>query len=598
MSKVAFEKQSCLETCSSEVLNLVTSRLNGADVMALFLCGAPQLSKRLFNEGVSVIRFDWSHPRYRIWYPLVMKFKRLQCLDITADYARFFSRFQLSSHFSTLTELVLTLALPRKEKAIQCLDSWNPQDSSPLNLGEAMPFLEKLILRHFEVSIAFVSLLPPLLLYLDMAYYLSKSNREYCTKTAHIEALPRNLTYLALKSDMDSSEASIKALPSTLKTAKLQITLKAETLNFFPKSLTLLEGRTAHLPLESLNNLPIGIQIVEIVIDQGVPAQEMKNVILPGHVTHLSIAGTQEIPIFETSLPPQLIHLILNNAGSLKDSDFACLPKTLKMLSLSRCNSSLTPVMLKYLPIQLRFLVLGRSEPFKDEWILAGLPPNLVGLDIIPHFSWSNEVLQHLPRSLVNVNIGKMTKLNNQGISLLPPFLTILNTSTTRYVTGKCFRSLPRTLTRFMIDTGDTISDHEISHLPRALKYLRIWGAKFLTDACFKMMPRRLDTLVLNGPGPIFSTARISELPQSITILTFPPEVNHELTTAYFSQKFTMLDSDEREDIELPIYLSPLAPPSPNSGRNSQKKREEEDVSIISSISSIFSKNFWSAKLN
>jgi hypothetical protein len=518
-----------------------------------------------------------------------MKFRKLRSLDIKADYERFFRRFQLSPHLSTLEELSLTLSPPHREKEVRCLDFTAPT-AGPLNLGEALPNLKKLVLLNFQISIEMVTNLPPSIEHLEIAYFFSTATRETSCGLKHIQALPRTLTYLSLKSRIECSAENIKALPRSLKTCKLNTVFKSEVMELFPPGLTILEGETIELDVNALNNLPIGVKAVQLALGSSrtqVAEVDFPNVVLPSHVTVLKIHAERVSvpPIGPSTLPPKLTFLMMESSGAMLERHFHFLPPTLIAIDLRQCSSSLTSEVVKLLPQGLKSLSLSRAAPFGDDWLTAGLPPNLLNLDMSPHFKWQNEALGSLPRSLININLSRMNRLNDFGVGLLPPMITLLNACGSRHLTGKCFATLPRSLTQLMVDAGASIQDHEISHLPRSLTYLRIWGAKNLTDACFRMLPRRLETLVLDGPGPHFAADRIADLPQSITILTFVPEINRSLTTAYFSQKFSRLDSDEREDPESPIYLQPSPRPTATNG-----------PSVSSFFSNLFSKEFWSSK--
>jgi hypothetical protein len=567
---------SCLETCPPEVLNLVTSVLPGSDIMALFLCGAPRLNIRLFNEGVSVLRFDWSHPRYRIWYPFVMKFRKLDRLDITATYNRFFNRFKPSPTFTTLTELSLTLAPPIDEKTARCLDTPVNEGDVPLNMGECFPILEKLVLKGFTLSTEFVEKLPPTLLHLEITMRSLGDPRMPYLKTSQIKALPRSLTFLNLQPSMESSAANVEALPQGLKTAILNTRLKDETIELFPKSLTLLEANTESLSVPAIISIPSFVRRISVLVSNPADATTWSQEVLPDHVTEIRISGFFNALMF----PQKLTLLELDSSGNLLNEDFKNLPPTLKKLHLHKVSPSLSPEVVKTLP-KLRSLTMTRVENFSDEWIKAGLPQSLIALDLVPHYSWSNESLALLPRGLRSVNLSKLKKLNDVGVALLPPHLTTLNASGSRYITGECFKDLPRGLAHLIIDTGHSVSDEHIAFLPRGLTYLRIWGAKFLSDNCFRHLPRRLSTLVLDGPSARFTTSKVDSLPKSIKILTFAAEINRDMTTAYFTLPMVKLDSDEREDEE--AYPTNPVP-----------KKAATDLKPSSSI---FSLEFWTSIL-
>ena len=564
MSEFTIQVSSRLETCPPDILRYITALLLGPDVMALFLCGAPKLSARLFNDGVSSLQFDWTHPRYRIWYPFVMKFRRLERLSITATYERFFSRFEMSPHFRTLYELELTVT--SKTANTLWLETIDPEiRGTPLNLGKATPFLKTLILRQCSVSHTFVTLLPPTLRTLEIRVHSRYASDAYCVNEDTIAALPRELEHLTLLPLISSSKESIAALPPTLKSIRPVAEFDESTFGLWPQSATLVVGNTLSLSVEAIAQLPPFIQ--QIVTQYG-----STDLHIPDHVTLLHLKSRSPA----LSLPSKLTSLTLSDSYIWRMNDMLELPKTLKYLEMRNMGPGFTPAFIKSLP-NLRSLSLQRIESFEDEWIVEGLPETLTHLDLNPHHKLSDEAFKLLPRGLRSISLSRHAKISNQGVANLPESLTSLKLFSATHLTGECFKGLPRGLTELVLSKASQVENYHLSHLPRWLTYLRLESPVKITEDGFKMLPRRLKTLTFAGEVPKFSPSRVSELPPSITQL-------YALSNESFEQAFrtarpAKLDTDEREEIESPIIIP--------------KKTQSAGHTSSSTSLSIFTSTFW-----
>lgn len=564
MSTASTPRISALEVCPPDILRCVTALLPGADVMALFLCGAPRLSARLFNEGVSSLQFDWTSRRYRIWYPFVMKFRRLERLALAASYERFFRRFEWSPNFSTLLELEFTMTSKTTNAALW-LDSVDPLvPGTPLNLRLAAPNLNTLKIRQCSVSHAFLSLLPESLRTLQVLIKptIGPDGREPLATV--IAVLPRDLEHLWVKPLLGTDSATIAALPPKLKTLHSVGEFEVRTLDEWPKSLQLLEGDTTMLPIESLEQLPSFIQDVRT-------PHTGNRLHIPDHVTSLTLTTRTDA----MSLPSGLTSLKLHDAHNWGLNDFKSLPKTLTSLETRHMGPTVTAEVLPFLP-KLKSLTLQRIESFGDEWLLLGLPDTLTELELLPCFSWTDEAIAHLPVGLRNVNLTRLKKITDIGIRHLPYTLTSIKLMSTMHVTGNCFRDLPGGLLTFALEYAQNVEDYHLSHLPRLLTYLRLGYAEKLTDDGFKLLPRRLMTLSLDEKGPSHSVDRVADLPHSLTQINSTAKNYNEFVAAYFKVQPLMLDTDEREEPETPI----IVPKQPK-------------AIATDSSGSIFSTSFW-----
>lgn len=554
MAEAPKARVSSLEVCPPDVLRCVTALLPGSDVMALFLCGAPKLSARLFNEGVSSLEFDWTSRRIRIWYPFVMKFRRLSRLSITASYERFFRRFEWSPNFSTLLELEFTMTT-KAANASLWLDHVDPeQPGTPLNLSLAAPNLVTLKLRQCSVSYHFLALLPASLRTLQILVQSASASGENQPMEAVIAILPRDLEHLTIAPPLLPHATIVNALPQKLKTLRQIAYIEEATINLWPQSLELvIVNDTTGLSLESIAALPKCFQNVQTHLGSA-------NLHIPDHVTTLKLMARAN-PI---SLPSNLTSLTLTESHYWRNNDFKELPKTLTFLEMRNMGPDLMPSLLKTLP-KLRHLSFQRIESFNDDWLLEGLPDTLRELELLPSYAWSDAALAHLPRGLREVNLTRLKKISDAGIPLLPFTLTSIKLMSTLHITGNCFRDLPGGLHTFALEYAEKVENYHLSHLPRLLTYLRLGHAELISEDGFKLLPRRLKSLSLDEKSNISSTARVAELPHSLTLITMGTKIHKEFTEAYFKVRPIMLDTDEREEAETPILVpAKLAPASPS----------------------------------
>lgn len=518
--------------------------------MALFLCGARVLSMKLFNEGASRLDFDWTHRRHRIWYPFVMKFRKLSSLSVAATYQRLFHRFELSRNFVTLKELSLTMPTPYPVERSQCLDNLPSNGKQPLNLGEYCPVLEKLVLTGFTVGLPFIVLLPPTLKHLQVTI---RSGSDIWLSTAALEALPRGLTHLDLKPNLTASQAI--HLPRTLKWAKLQMTVEWDKLDLLPRTLTWLEAPMLPPNTHTLLNLPPFIKTVKDLNRIQIAMHIDPALVIPDHVTHLSVHRYFMHQF--AGLPSCLTHLDWESAAGISLAAIPPLPLTLTHLSISCLSDDCVSEHVQLLPRSLRSLSLVKFAPFSADWLKAAYPAALTSLDLTPHYKWENTYLETLPQNLVNLrflHVANMKKLNHVGVSYLPRTLTTLSIYGSFHIAGNCFVHLPPSLTSFNFERGPTVHDLNIRELPRSLTYLRIYDAAHLTNDCFVDLPRRLRSLVLNGPHTAFKPAQnVQSLPHSLTLLEFADHINDEMNSAYYGQTFPVWDSDDREDLDVPL---------------------------------------------
>lgn len=545
MTETSKARVSSLEVCPPDVLRGVTTWLPGSDVMALFLCGAPKLSSRLFNEGVSSLQFDWTSRRYRIWYPFAMKFRRLERLSITASYERFFRRFEWSPNFSTLLELEFTMTT-KTTNASLWLDHVDPEKpGTPLNLSIAAPNLHTLKLRQCSVSYHFIAHLPVTLRTLQILVQTTRGDDPNHTMEAIIAILPRDLEHLIIAPPLLPTAAIVNSLPQKLKTLRNVAMLDTATINLWPPSLeTVVVNDTTDLSMETLEALPKCFQNVQTHITS-------PQLHIPDHVTTLKLTARIPEPI---SLPSNLTSLTLTNSHFWRNNDFQRIPRTLTYLEMGNMGPDLMPSLLKSLP-KLRYLSFHRIESFNDDWLIEGLPETLLELELVPSYSWSDAALAHLPRGLRDVNLGRLKKITDVGIPLLPFTLTSIKLMSTLHITGNSFRDLPGGLQTFALEYAEKVENYHLSHLPRLLTYLRLGHAELITEDGFKLLPRRLKSLSLDEKSPISSTARVAELPHSLTLITMGSKIHKEFTEAYFNVSPIMLDTDEREELETPILV-------------------------------------------
>jgi hypothetical protein len=310
----------------------------------------------------------------------------------------------------------------------------------------------------------------------------------------------------------------IMDLPKSITELKLDFVdgIRDEFLPILPPGLTQLslpKNRSiSHVGLQSLNP---NIHILDLTSNLIVKDLSKLSRDLSSY-TASSATITPSFPII-IGLPPTLVELKLISSNldqffwSMDDLALFAPHSTLSSLSISPIGPSKLDVQQIQLPQQLTSLCLS-GNPKLEEFCLTSLPRSLLTLQLLFHntnvwYDWSNDSLQHLPRTLTHLELMpiELRKKNSFSSSL----------ATTR-LSPTCLQFLPSNLITFRL-LKLQVSTEEITIPQQGSRAATIVRLQSYLDLSMPYLPSSITDLYLSlrhNKATIFPS--IEHLPQGL----------------------------------------------------------------------------------
>lgn len=489
----------------ADVLALV---LQDFESIIIWKTGDKRLMSKLANGGVnSVVLKDTRFGSNSIFPMCLASFSALRELTILTDSNYLKSIYPLSSCLRSLPKSLKKLRLScfnstAAFNAATSADDLSPSSShrnesivpdDPICIPKnVFPRLETLILDrgHQQLTDSDLKRLPPTLTHLEFPYsvLLSSSSMEY---------LPQNLTRLALRHlffEREITVALASMLPRTLLELHVlpDLSISNDAIDALPKSLTML-GRKDDLEWTS-ELASIWPPLVKSLHIEVFPNHQFgANFTLPNYLTTLKIGGRNDeeflklsTPLLESLpktivelslypseidwtdfkdgiLPPGLKKLTIPSSAQFTRETAQCLPRTLTSFS-TRVNPTLWSPLTEEnedlnfidfsaftgLPTTLTALYCNflRVEPEKGEFsLLKGLPESLQWLTLESPMEPRN--VSFLPLNITNLSITCDRVLPEAEAAQLPRNLKSLTLSAP--VHAGAISALPNSLTSLIV---------------------------------------------------------------------------------------------------------------------------------------------------
>ena len=542
-----------LDLLPTEILQLVTSNLNGIYIGLLWLCGNTRLNKRMGDER-GVIHFEVS-AKFCAWPTLVDRFLHLESFRFIPE--------------------------PFHEN----LPAWTPAGCHFSDLGMKLNSLD---LSGLKDSDSFLDFMLgsrdcfPLLKYFKSGHGLTQVSYDVFEDLPNIEHLIGPLFTMVILSPV--------SLPLCLRELEIRVMLLDLSRGFyFPESLESLSltfesclGHN-HNPWIFFSGLPVGLTDLSAFCIGSLHAPRQKPtskdiMLLPRGLKSFSTLLDEDLPSpeFLRALPRNLTKLSLNLTGPLeeywRDNDYAALkalPRTLLSMESDEecfktgveitketvdffppglfCNNPWTTwddmrptddaitVTLSKKPLdeenqamKLPDSVTAVRTHSSDYINMHMLPASLTHLTVIMSEEWTPiERFEHLPKSLRALSIDCSAELAYFPVELLPTHVQELtfynrypNWHTTIEDCGAMSRNL-RSLKLFYVGLADP--ERAWSLLPPKLEELSITGESLplgCAEALPKMSLQKLFLAFSVDPSRQLSHHILMALPQSLTTLT------------------------------------------------------------------------------
>lgn len=255
------------------------------------------------------------------------------------------------------------------------------------------------------------------------------------------------------------------------------------------------------------------------------------SLILPSTLTYLHFSG----PLMpDLILPDTLETLILGNPGQKKAPAASIQTMSRAIKQIYKWPSSLTTLH-DYLGSHLRLYGALESDE-KDE--IGNIPPNLVNLidngekRVYPsiarrllELSAPNEenmddnLISILRRDMHTLELPWNNIITSQGISSLPPSLTVLNLDWNyKAIDDQSAPLLPRTITKLYISRSTELSKDGVRSLPPNLVVLEWKNCPKFDSDCASLLPRTLTSLCISE-NPHLHSSLFKGLPRTLTKL-------------------------------------------------------------------------------
>ena len=241
-------------------------------------------------------------------------------------------------------------------------------------------------------------------------------------KSADIQALPRNLTWLNIYYNGSISSDGIQALPSSLEWLDLSgDNITGDELSLLPKHLIRLAlNDNPGIREKGLESLPPSIRELFLSGDPGITEAGVKG--LPAWLNFLDLSNSGVTDAELSVLPPHLTTLRLNDDPGITDKGLESLPPSIRELFLSG-DSGITEAGLKALPATLEWLDISKDGIRGSE--LKSLPPRLIRLGLNNDPDITDEDLANLPPSLKELHVAGDPKITDAGLKKLPASIKV-----------------------------------------------------------------------------------------------------------------------------------------------------------------------------
>lgn len=526
-------------------LALITTLLNGPDLLRLYQTGDMSLISSMTQGGVVSLEFRDFQVKSKSHYPnAIPSFRKLRELAIIQPRGYLCDPYKLRRQLKLLPETLETLKLDVRNLSDCMLLSPSELLCTVQHWFDDVPYIDENQLSGLHPLSSLHEWFPRL-------HTLLLGGKDWISNVS-IPLLPPSLVCLEIIEQHGGlTSGCFQHLPRTLTSATFGGLLPLEV----PSHLTLLPPHMTHLSLDF--GEPFTIELLSL---------------LPSSVTSGNVVETTRGDERVNFLPRSLRSLLVLGGGFSNPDSLAALPPSLTQLRMLRCRMlALNAAIVKMLPRSLESFT--SNAPIDDSisqpeiWpthlkslklynptsphaadsdetartFVKALPRTLTYLDTNYPYSATMCWWADLPRNLQTLRLFIATKSGNMAD--LPRSLTTLEIRNIEQLDGQTqFLLLPTTLTRLSITECGLFEPEVLQALPRSLRSLTIYKSlrdvrclQYLppslisffsdvggdiTEQLCAALPRTLELLDLSG-SPI-SIAGIHALPQTLTTLDIP----------------------------------------------------------------------------
>lgn len=473
-----------LYTIGIDELAEITDKLEGRDIVKLWVCGSRALHYKL-GVGGGVRQFSVQSTLHFTmpWPVIVSHFARLHTLRLVA------ASLNIVSHVTDANFLSLSPCIRHIEVTFDC---------------------------DAELLTDALTASPDRFAQLETVNVSGLHHGDMARQTIHVElvrALPKSVSAVRIKrsggkrhniyplhiEDLSPNLTSIVALET-------RIELKEER-SADEEECHVMSGLT-HYQTNTIGGLwmsclPSHIQSLTV----GVIEDEYVH-LLPRTLAHLS-ANFETASVFLAALPRTLTHLDTPHSQhrGIDDEEIGLLPPGLIKMTGNCLKNSLDAHTVALLPRSLR--ALGSSMVHQDA--IPNLPPHITSLSLCG----SNFLIHDIPRTCT---VLSLYELNNTTVGRMPPNLTRL---TVRSAVNSC---------------------DAVATLPQSLTQLDGMGVIHLPQAYFSLLPRGLRTLINHRHHIVYNadTSAVLEAPPSCdlprTLIDCIIGTRYNVTPTWFAQ--------------------------------------------------------------
>lgn len=375
---------------------------------------------------------------------------------------------------------------------------------------------------------------------------LNLANNENLTDMC-IKYMPRSLVYLNVAMSDYLSPSCLPDLPAChtlVLPSRLSNSLKDKNISDLPRLLSFWDmEHNRDATARSFQYLPRTLTRLNLSLRMVRGLNDVRAKYLPPVLTELDLArNTTLTDAGIPFLPVPLTSLNLYWNTNLTDEAIQLLPRGLTYLNLG-CSDQLTDACGKYLPRQLLELLIDGNSNFTDAFIaqlprslafldlshaykltadaLIHMPPSLTAWEVSPNFlnSIPPSYIQHVPRSLLKLNMWGNMLINDACLGALPAGLTYLNVGAASALSNYAIPFLPNTLKTLILEENRLLEDSSISYLPRGITHLNLASSGQLTENSGRYFPPNLLTLDLST-NTLVTDAWIAMLPRTLQSLS------------------------------------------------------------------------------
>ena len=537
----------CIVRTPPCILDLITSLLYPKEISLLWTTGSRALQRLMANGGVTNYELVFAVSGDRKWPSRVSSFRLLKSLIIRAPFGSGFHKIDVKALPSSITRIHFEF-----NEAESCF-YLHPSKSSHLlpepqmlDISTLFPNLRSIVLAGaYHVSNQFVSSFPKSIHTMSVQtiddVQLPGTPRFFSVDG--LDKLPPELETLSVQGYCPWGRSDFLKLPSTLISLNLLGTcpIEDDCFSALPPLLENFELTGCNRMLvasDSLSRLPTSLTNLKLRHVANMSAYCFEY--LPRNLVSLELGGPSlEIGTPDLKrLPPRLTSLHITDCSIASETVYSSLPNALTsfLLRITRpypAGLNTVPASSKGLPRSLTHLDIvdaqRRSGGFSNSFFF-GLPRGILVLRLIPHERVTHEIVQALPRGLLDIDLGS-AKIPCAYIRRLPRTITKLNIRHWADLDAEAIAELPPLLDSLILLRSPAIIDRAIGMLPSGLTHLELRHCPLLTDACGPLLPKGLKTLCLDGPHEI-TGAITAYLPPGLTSLqiasTQPINANYD----------------------------------------------------------------------